>query len=173
MADAFLGEIRIFAGNFAPRGWTECNGQLLLIAQNTALFSVLGTTFGGDGRTTMGVPGLQGRVPMGQGRGPGLTARRMGDKGGEETHTLTMAEMANHNHKAKASQVPANEDDPGVDYVLATPSAATIYAPDANPTAMNAASLPSVGGNGAHQNMQPFLPLLIILALVGEYPPRS
>lgn len=98
MSEPFIAEIRIFAGNFAPRGWAFCDGQLLPIAQNTALFSLIGTTYGGDGRTTTALPNLQGRAPMHPGRGPGLTSRRLGQKGGVETVTLTEAQMSSHNH---------------------------------------------------------------------------
>src|SRR6266496_5051174 len=106
MADPFLGEIRIFAGNFAPRGWAVCNGQLLAISQNTALFSLLGTTYGGDGRTTFGLPNLQGRAPMHQGQGPGLTPRTLGEQAGSQTVTLIANEMVSHNHAMVASTSP-------------------------------------------------------------------
>ncbi|MFN2335087.1 MAG: phage tail protein, partial [Wenzhouxiangellaceae bacterium] len=98
MSEPFIAEIRIFAGNFAPRGWAYCDGQLLPISQNTALFSLIGTTYGGDGRNTTALPNLQGRTPMHPGRGPGLTSRRLGERGGVEAVTLSEAQMPNHNH---------------------------------------------------------------------------
>src|SRR3954452_14925268 len=98
MSEPFIGEIRMFGGNFAPRGWALCNGQLLSIAQNTALFSLLGTTYGGDGQTTFGLPNLQSRIPLNQGQGPGLSNYDLGQAGGEETHTLITTEMPTHNH---------------------------------------------------------------------------
>ena len=103
MSDPFIAEIRIFAGNFAPRGWAFCDGQLLSIAQNTALFSLVGTTYGGDGRTTFGLPGLQGRAPMHSGNGPGLTQRRIGQNGGVPNVTLTSAQIPSHTHEAKGA----------------------------------------------------------------------
>jgi microcystin-dependent protein len=104
MSEPFIAEIRIFAGNFAPRSWAFCNGQLLPIAQNTALFSLVGTTYGGDGRTTFGLPNLQGRAPMHPGRGPGLTDRRLGQSSGVETVSVTEAQMASHSHTARGSE---------------------------------------------------------------------
>ena len=104
MSEPFVAEIRIFAGNFAPRNWAFCNGQLLPISQNTALFSLIGTTYGGDGRTTTALPNLQGRAPMHAGRGPGLTDRRLGQKGGVETVTLSEAQMPNHTHTLQATE---------------------------------------------------------------------
>ncbi len=173
MSEPFIAEIKMIGENFAPRGWAYCDGQLLPIAQNTALFSLVGTIYGGDGQTTLGLPNLQGRTPIGWGNGPGLTTRQIGQKGGEETHTLTVNEMANHSHTANASQVPANSDGPNNAAFLATPSAALVYAPDAGPQAMNAASLTSTGSGGAHDNMQPYQAVSFVIALVGVYPPRS
>ena len=113
MSEPFLAEIRIFAGNFAPRNWAFCNGQLLPIAQNTALFSLIGTTYGGDGRTTTALPNLQGRAPMHPGNGPGLTPRRLGESGGTETITLTESQMPNHQHSAVGSSGKSKEQKPG------------------------------------------------------------
>ena len=113
MSEPFLAEIRIFAGNFAPRGWAFCNGQLLPIAQNTALFSLIGTTYGGDGRTTTGLPNLQGRAPMHPGRGPGLTARRLGESGGAETVTLSESQMPSHTHIPRGTTGVNSSETPG------------------------------------------------------------
>ena len=112
MSEPFIAEIRIFGGNFAPRSWAFCDGQLLPIAQNTALFSLIGTTYGGDGRTTTGLPNLQGRAPMHPGRGPGLTSRRLGQNGGQETATLGEAQMPNHSHAFQGNSLPASVNAP-------------------------------------------------------------
>ena len=117
-SDPFIAEVMIFAGNFAPRNWAFCNGQLLPISQNTALFSLIGTTYGGDGRTTTALPNMQGRAPMHPGRGPGLSQRRLGENGGFETVTLTENQLPGHSHNLKASAFPANDDDPAGQYLL-------------------------------------------------------
>ncbi len=175
MSEPFLAEIRIFAGNFAPRGWAFCNGQLLPIAQNTALFSLIGTTYGGDGRTTTALPNLKGRAPMHPGRGPGLTARRLGQKGGTETITLTEAQMANHTHTLRAAVNPALVRIPSDTVSLARSRGTTAYQQDAanNLVDMAPQSLPNAGGSLAHNNLQPFLTMNFIIALVGLYPSRS
>lgn len=174
MSEPFLAEIRIFAGNFAPRGWAFCNGQLLPIAQNTALFSLIGTTYGGDGRTTTALPNLKGRAPMHPGRGPGLTARRLGQRGGTETITLTEAQMPSHTHLMSGTGRPANNDDPASDRYLATAgSSNAAYHSPANLVSMSPASLPNAGGSLAHNNLQPFLTMNFIIALAGLYPSRS
>lgn len=172
MSEPFIAEIRIFAGNFAPRGWAFCNGQLLPVAQNTALFSLIGTTYGGDGRTTTALPNLQGRAPMHPGRGPGLTARRLGERGGTETVTLSEAQMPAHNHSAMASGTGANSRDPG-DHVLATPlgRGSAIYQDSTNTGDFQ--QLQNTGGGQPHNNLQPFLSMYFIIALVGLYPSRS
>ena len=173
MSEPFIAEIRIFAGNFAPRGWAFCNGQLLPISQNTALFSLIGTTYGGDGRTTTALPNLEGRAPMHPGRGPGLTAKRLGERGGVETVTLTEAQMANHNHTVMASGEDADDDDP-INHVTATTVGVRLYNQATN-TLVDFASqaLVSAGGSQAHNNMQPYMAINYIIALVGLYPSRS
>lgn len=174
MSEPFVAEIRIFAGNFAPRGWAFCNGQLLPISQNTALFSLIGTTYGGDGRSTTALPNLEGRVPMHPGRGPGLTSRRLGQRGGVEMVTLTEAQMPNHTHSLRAVA-----GDPGD---VVTPSSTTSYArsdggnaysTEAPNVDMADQALPSAGGSQAHNNLQPFLVMNFIIALVGLYPSRG
>ena len=137
MSDPFIGEIRIFAGDFAPRGWAFCNGQLLSLAQNTALFAIIGTTYGGDGRTNFALPNLQGRAPMHPGRGPGLTERRLGERSGAEEALLTQDTTPSHNHPLKASLPLAEDDDPGPDQYLATARGAGVYAPPANLVSMS------------------------------------
>jgi microcystin-dependent protein len=173
MSDPFIAEIRIFAGNFAPRGWAFCNGQLLPIAQNTALFSLIGTTYGGDGRTTTGLPNLQGRAPMHPGSGPGLTTRRLGQSGGVETLTLTEAQMPQHTHTMQATQWMALDDDPGSTEYPARARGAGIYAPAPASIQMAPESLPNEGGSQTHNNMQPYLAVNFIIALQGTYPSRS
>jgi microcystin-dependent protein len=171
MSEPFVAEIRIFAGNFAPRGWAFCNGQLLPISQNTALFSLIGTTYGGDGRTTTALPNLQGRAPMHPGSGPGLTSRRLGQRGGSETVTLTEAQMANHTHTMRASTENADLQGPGNNNrALAR---AVVYHAPTNLMPMASPALPSAGGNQPHGNMEPYLALSYIIALVGLYPSRS
>lgn len=174
MSEPFLAEIRIFAGNFAPRGWAFCNGQLLPIAQNTALFSLIGTTYGGDGRTTTALPNLKGRAPMHPGRGPGLTARRLGQKGGVETVTLTEAQMPSHTHSLRALRDPGDLFGPQ-NRSLARSRNGAVYQSNAstNLVAMNAASLTNAGGSLPHNNVQPFLTMNFIIALVGLYPSRG
>jgi microcystin-dependent protein len=170
MSEPFLAEIRIFAGNFAPRSWAFCNGQLLPISQNTALFSLIGTTYGGDGRTTTALPNLQGRAPMHPGRGPGLTSRRLGERGGVETITLSQAQMPNHTHQFVGSDEDADRNSPAASRYLA--EGEQIYGPASNLTAMGDA-LQNVGGSQAHNNLQPFLAINFIIALQGLYPSRS
>lgn len=177
MSEPFIAEIRIFAGNFAPRGWAFCNGQLLPISQNTALFSLIGTTYGGDGRSTTALPNMQGRAPMHPGRGPGLTDRRLGQRGGAETVTLSEAQMPQHRHTARAVGRPADENDALGRYWGATVGSNSYIAPVAGepptPTTLADQALPAAGGSQAHNNMQPFLTMNFIIALVGLYPSRS
>jgi len=172
MSEPFIAEVRIFAGNFAPRGWAFCNGELLPIAQNTALFSLLGTTFGGDGRTTVGLPDLQGRAPMHPGNGPGLTARKLGQKVGAETVTLTEAQMAAHPHPEQGTPAPAQATTAAGNLLARSPDE-DAYGSPGTVVAMNPDSTTNTGGGGAHGNVQPFLALNFIIALVGLYPPRS
>lgn len=173
MSEPFIAEIRIFAGNFAPRGWAFCNGQLLPIAQNTALFSLIGTTYGGDGRSTTALPNLKGRVPMHPGRGPGLTSRRLGQRGGVEMVTLSEAQMPNHNHSLMASANPGDLQIPNNQRTLARTQPGFAWhggTPDVN---LADQALPNSGGSQAHNNLQPFLVMNFIIALVGLYPSRS
>lgn len=173
MSEPFIAEIRIFAGNFAPRGWAFCEGQLLPIAQNTALFSLIGTTYGGDGRTTCALPDLQGRAPMHPGRAPGLSAWRLGQKAGAETDTLQPNEMPHHSHSYEATSGPGSATAPASDTINARSIGASAYASAGNEVAMNPAAIGNTGGGQAHQNMQPYLPMYFIIALQGLYPSRS
>ncbi|MEM7049392.1 MAG: tail fiber protein [Acidobacteriota bacterium] len=170
MSEPFTAEIRIFAGNFAPRGWAFCNGQLLPIAQNTALFSLIGTTYGGDGRSTTALPNLKGRVPMHPGRGPGLTSRRLGQRGGVEMVTLSEAQMPNHTHQLIASGEDGNSQNPQNHHFGA---GTDMYANAANLQAAADPTLPNTGGSQPHNNLQPFIVMNFIIALVGLYPSRG
>ena len=175
MSEPFTAEIRIFAGNFAPRGWAFCNGQLLPISQNTALFSLIGTTYGGDGRSTTALPNLKGRVPMHPGRGPGLTSRRLGQRGGVEMVSLTEAQMPNHTHALLGSEEDGEDNDPNNETSFGTlPLVEAIYQTGTtNQVSMADQALPSAGGSQPHNNLQPFLVMNFIIALVGLYPSRS
>jgi len=165
MAEPFLGEIRVFPFSFAPQGWAQCNGQLLPINQNQALFSLLGTTYGGDGRVNFALPDLRARVPIHVGSG-----HTLGERAGEQAHTLTIAEMPTHTHVQQASSNTGNAVNPS-GAVLA--AASNVYRPADNLTALNPASVTNVGGSQAHINMQPFLTLSFCIALQGIFPSRS
>ncbi len=176
MSEPFIAEIKIFAGNFAPRGYALCNGQLLPISQNTALFSLIGTTFGGDGRTTTALPNLQGRAPMHPGRGPGLTPRRLGESGGTETVALSESQMPNHTHSIQVHGAdPAELNAPGANRALARSSGGFSYQQNTTNNLVNLApaTLPSTGGSSSHDNHQPTLTLNFIIALVGVFPSRG
>lgn len=177
MSEPFIAEIKIFAGNFAPRGWAFCDGQLLPIAQNTALFSLVGTFYGGDGRTTFGLPNLQGRIPVHPGTGPGLTNRRLGESGGSEDVTLSTTSLPNHAHTValdlKASSGAANTSNP----IGNSLAAAAIYKSGTPSIDMDPRSIADATGNSgggqAHENMPPYLAVNFIIALTGLYPSRS
>ncbi len=170
MAEPILAEIRLFAGNFAPRGWALCNGQLMSIAQNTALFSLLGTSYGGDGKVTFALPDLQGRVPIGQGSGAGLTPRVVGEEGGEPAVSLIMTEIPMHTHVANcSSQQTANQ--PEGAYWGSTGRGANAYA--ATPaTNLSPFAAQPAGGSQPHNNMQPYLGMTFIIAMEGIFPSR-
>lgn len=165
----FIGQIMIFGGNFAPRGWAFCQGQLLPIASNTALFSILGTTYGGDGRTTFALPDMRGRVVISPGNGPGLPTRRIGERGGVESNTLTVNHLPSHNHIAHIPINTAAETE-AQGYL----SNANIYAEEATPGQFYpGTSLSNTGGGNPINNMGPFLTLNYIIALQGTFPSRS
>lgn len=166
MADPFIGEIRIFAGNFAPSSWAFCNGQLLSISQNTALFSLVGTIYGGDGRTTFGLPDLGGRAPMHSGNGPGLTSRSLGQRGGAET--ATAAQIPSHSHTLQGVDADAQTTDPTGNR-LATSNEDNYDDQSAPNVSMSSLATGSFG-NQAHDNMQPYLTLNFIIALNGIFP---
>ena len=164
MAEPFIGEVKIASFAFAPRGWALCNGQLLPINQNQALFSLLGTTYGGDGRVTFALPNLQGRVPIHTGDG-----HTLGERGGEQAHTLSIAELPEHTHVAQASTSAGTQNIPADNLVLSQ-RAAEIYREPSNLGVMVAGTVTSAGGSQAHLNMQPFLALNFCIALQGIFP---
>jgi microcystin-dependent protein len=166
MGEPFLSEIRIVSFNFPPRGWAFCNGQLLPINQNQALFSLLGTTYGGDGRVNFALPNMQGRAPIHRGNG-----HTLGENGGQIAHTLSSQEMPAHTHLASAGLVEGDSPVP-TSNLLAT-SANPIYATASNLVALNAASVTAVGGSQPHSNMQPYLVLNFIIALQGIFPSQN
>ncbi len=172
MSDPFIAEIRIFAGNFAPRSWAFCDGQLLPISQNTTLFSLIGTTYGGDGRTTTALPDLKGRAPM-HPEGQGPSDRRLGESSGTEWVTLTETQMPNHTHTQRAVSDLGNTKSPEGN-VYADTDSVDIYqtASTSNLEAMDD-NLQSQGGSQQHNNMQPYLTVNFIIALQGTYPSRS
>ncbi len=172
MADPFVAEIRIFPFNFAPKGWARCNGQLMPISQGTALFSLLGTTYGGDGKSTFGLPDLRGRAPMHPGQGPGLSLHDLGETGGSETVTLLESEIPAHSHTLRASQADGNERTPG-GQMVATSIGMGMYAAPGPTTQLSPAMLTPTGGNQPHNNLQPYLTCYFCIALQGDFPQRS
>ena len=178
MAAGFIGETKVFGGNFAPRSWALCNGQLLSIAQNTALFSILGTTYGGDGRTTFGLPDCRGRAVIGAGRGPGLTDRRLGQRGGVETHTLNTNEMPLHNHAMSNNAINAAADqrDPGSNNLAQAETdsgdAVNVYSATAANTHVGPTVTANAGAGQGFSIMQPWLAMNWIICLFGTYPSR-
>jgi microcystin-dependent protein len=169
MAEPFLSEIRIMSFGFPPKGWATCDGQLLPINQNQALFSLLGTTYGGDGRVNFGLPNLQGRAPIHMG-----SSHTLGERGGEQAHTLSISEISTHTHTAQATTATATTNNPTTALMLAKTTAAALYASAAsNLVAMAANELGSVGGSQAHLNMQPFLVLNFSIALQGIFPSQT
>ncbi len=173
MSDPFVAEIRIFPFNFAPKGWAVCNGQLMAISQNTALFSLVGTTYGGDGLSTFALPNIQGRAVMQQGQGPGLSSRSLGESGGEDTVTLLASEIPAHSHSLQASADDADLSAPTAARSLATSQGGFAYAPAAGLTPLSAQALAPTGGGLPHNNLQPYLTLTFCIALQGIFPPRS
>ena len=174
MADPFVAEIRIFPFNFAPKGWAWCNGQLMPISQNTALFSLLGTTYGGDGKSNFALPNLQGSAPMHPGQGPGLSLHDLGETGGSETVTLLQSEIPAHSHALRASPDPADLTAPTATRSLAGSQGGAIYvsgSPPFSPMALEA--LPPAGGSQPHNNMMPYLTFYFNIALQGVFPPRT
>jgi len=178
MSNPFVAEIRIFGFNFAPKGWALCDGQLLPISQNTALFSLLGTTYGGDGKSTFGLPNLQGNAPMHPGQGPGLSLRDLGESAGEQSVTLLDSEMPAHTHTANSANAVGSGTQltpAGNIWANASTRRATVnvYAASPGNTQMDPLTLAFAGGSQPHNNMPPFLCLNFCIALQGVFPPRS
>lgn len=172
MADPFVAEIRIFPFNFAPKGWAFCNGEVLPISQNTALFSLLGTTYGGDGKSTFALPDLKGRAAMQPGQGQGLSLRNLGEASGSKTVTLLQSEIPAHTHALRATAVAADQPAPGGN-LTATVTNDNPYAPASSALApMAPQALPPAGGDQPHNNMQPYLVLNFCIALQGVFPAR-
>jgi microcystin-dependent protein len=172
MSDPFVAEIRLFPFNFAPKGWAFCNGQLLPIAQNTALFSLLGTNYGGDGRTTFGLPNLQGASPVASGQGPGLSQRYLGELGGSASVTLISTEMPYHTHLVQASTQEAGARSPSGELFAAEVGVASYATPGAG-ALLAGQAVGVAGGSQPHNNRPPYLALNFCIALQGVFPPRS
>lgn len=173
MSDPFLGEIRMFGFGFAPKGWASCNGQLLPISQNQALFSLLGTTYGGDGRTTFALPDLRGRVPINQGQGPGLSAYAIGQQAGSESETLAVNQLPAHNHPVNAAGGPTSNKPAGNVLAGAGGPRANTYAAAPDGTVLHAGAVGQAGGGQPHNNVQPTVAVSFCIALTGIYPPRD
>ena len=174
--DPFVAEIRIFPFNFAPKGWAFCDGQLLPLSQNTALFSLLGTTYGGDGKSNFALPDLQGDAPIHAGQGPGLSPYDLGQSGGSETVTLLESEIPAHSHGMMAANIPADQAAPAPNRSMARSVNAFAYVPGSPAPAlvqMNGSTLAPAGGNQPHNNMMPYLTLNFCIALQGVFPPRT
>lgn len=173
--DPFIGEIIMFGGNFAPRGWALCDGQLLPISSHSALFSILGTTYGGDGRTTFALPDLRGRAAIHAGQGPGLSDKRLGAKGGAETTTLTVNNIPSHTHGTFGSSNAADQKGAAGGFLPSNGRSdpANLYASSAGTPAAMGANVSNTGGGQSFNNMQPFLTVNYIIAMEGTFPSRS
>ena len=173
MADPFVAEIRIFPFNFAPKGWAWCDGQLLPLSQNTALFSLLGTTYGGNGKSNFALPDLQGRAPMHPGQGPGLSPHDLGETGGSETVTLLESEIPSHSHPLGAWQSdPADHFQP-TNATLCRSNNGQAWGAASNLVTMSPQAISPAGGDQPHSNMQPYLTFYFCIALQGVFPPRG
>jgi microcystin-dependent protein len=173
MADPFVAEIRIFPFNFAPKGWARCDGQLLPLSQNTALFSLLGTTYGGDGKSNFALPNLQGSAPMHPGQGPGLSLHDLGETAGTETVTLLQSEIPAHSHALQTYNDIGEDRTVGPSEALARSTGGRLYGNAASLVAMAAEALPPAGGDLPHNNLQPYLTCYFCIALQGVFPPRG
>jgi microcystin-dependent protein len=175
MSNPFLGELRLAGFSFAPVGWAQANGQILSISQNTALFSLLGTNFGGNGTNNFALPNLQGSIPVGAGQGAGLSPYNVGETGGVTSVTLLQSQIPAHNHAVKADSTPANQQSPANNaFAKADTSAGNLYTTNTSPTsAMNPGILSLYGGSLSHTNLMPYLTLNWIIALQGVFPTRG
>jgi microcystin-dependent protein len=173
VADPFVAEIRIFPFNFAPKGWAWCDGQLLPLSQNTALFSLLGTTYGGNGKSNFALPDLRGRAPMHPGQGPGLSLHDLGETGGSEMVTLLSSELPAHPHVARANAIDAADTNvPSPNASFAQSTGGTLYQSSSN-TQLAPQALGATGGDQPHNNLQPYLTFYFNIALQGVFPPRG
>ena len=173
MADPFVAEIRIYPFNFAPKGWAWCDGQLLPLSQNTALFSLLGTTYGGNGKSNFALPNLQGRAPMQPGQGPGLSLHDLGEAGGSDTESLLESEMPSHTHSARAAVDPADLNAPSSTRSLARSTPGYAYqSANSSLVAMSDSALAPAGGDQPHNNMMPYLTFYFCIAMQGVFPPH-
>jgi microcystin-dependent protein len=172
--DPFVAEIRIFPFNFAPKGWAWCDGQILPLSQNTALFSLLGTTYGGDGKSNFALPNMQGSAPMHPGQGPGLSLHDLGETGGSETVTLLQSEMPAHSHSVVgvAGTFPGNSNS-STGNAFAKSSQGNAYTPPANLVNMSDSTIAPAGGDLPHNNMMPYVTFYFNIALQGVFPPRT
>ena len=174
MANPYVGEIRIFGGNFAPSGWAFCNGAIQAIAQNNTLFTLIGTTYGGDGQSTFALPDLQGRVPVGLGQGTGLTNRIIGEKSGVENVTLTVPQIPAHTHVPLCSTDAGDSISPAGTYWAANANTSLPqFAAAPNATSMNAAGVANAGGSQPHNNLMPLLTISFIISLFGIFPSQN
>jgi microcystin-dependent protein len=174
MSQPFLGEIRMFAGNFAPAGWAFCDGQLLPIVENDALFTLIGTTYGGDGEETFALPDLRGRLPVHMGQGPGLSSRQLGEQSGTEEVTLTVNQMPSHTHATVLSSAAGSESDPTGNHLAASPNV-RLYRPGASTVSLHPSSVGPVGGSQPHTNFMPYLCVNFIIAISPDaiFPPQG
>jgi microcystin-dependent protein len=171
--DPFVAEIRIFPFNFAPKGWALCDGQLMPISQNTALFSLLGTTYGGDGKSNFALPDMRGNAPMHPGQGPGLSLHDLGETGGSDTVSLLQSEMPAHTHGWTASNQAGTDQSPINEMFAGGVGGIAMYATPTSITQLNPNALPPVGGNQPHNNLMSYLTLNFCIALQGVFPPRT
>ena len=175
MSEPFIGEIRMFGGNFAPNGWAFCDGQLLPISENETLFQLIGTTYGGDGQSTFGLPDLRGRIPIHQGQGPGLSNRTLSEQLGSETTTLTVNQIPPHNHSIPGS--PSVGNSTGVsNSTIAAGTLGRVYTSDNTPAnlgEMNAGTIVNAGSSQPHDNMMPYLCINFIISLFGIFPTQN
>ena len=172
MSEPFVGEIRAVGLSFAPRGWATCDGQVLPISQNSALFSLLGVTYGGNGTSTFGLPNIANRAPMGAGNGPGLSQRQIGDQGGSQTVTLSALQLGQHGHGLTGTSLQGNAPSPNNNTVARTSDGSGLFTGTGNPVQMSLASVGNTGGGAPHNNMQPYLGVTFIIALAGIFPQR-
>ena len=174
MSEPFVGQLKMFAGNFAPRGWALCDGQLLAVSQNEALFSLLGTIYGGDGRTTFGLPDLRSRIPIHQGQGPGLSSRKLGSKAGTEKETITINTLPSHSHGLMANTAVGTDTSPtGLMLAQSTVPVYRANPPAASFSDMEANAISALGGSQSHTNLMPTLCINFIIALFGVFPSRN